>query len=817
VDYTVVFGDGVGVTAGLTAWRIENFVPEPYSLSNTGSGFSSGDCFIILATTALSDASDLSHTIHYWIGRHTTLDKKASAAMNALSLRGYLKTRRATHREEEGDESPDFLDLFGGAIIVADGGTDTGFFHAGRDEHVDRLYALVNCGDDKPPPASRHAVPRCGVHLDALTLPIAPTALEDSRRVLLFDSASAIYLWRGSATSHTKYHRARLFAERFLHDPRREGQRARELVEVGQHDAGQQHTAFADAFAAATTAAQLQGAVAEAGWMGEDCKVFEARLGKGFLELPQVARKGRTSRGRRLEKGCLETTGAYIVDDGADIFVWLGRQSPRILQAAATRLVSEVERMAARPSHFLVTYQSEGLESAIFKSKFLRWDDVLVVDHRSPELVAIANGPTPGQCPFELDVSELFSPPREVISDAAATELEEQWKADLDKVDAYVLQGSDFVRLPKEQVGRFHAENCYVFLCKEWHVIKASEDDAHNPALVASRQPSSAADGQSDDAESDDVSEELEVTAYFWQGRDAGHMPWLVFSFSVLPKIRKMISSKLECNLRVVKETQFQESMRFMALFDRSMVVLNGHRHDTQSTLAPELYHVHAWRPLAYTRTVQVGTPITPHTPLSTNPSSECTHKAPPLNCLAGGSLWTHFDTAPWSCTDQVHSRRAALCRRVYSSGTDWGRLWRGLHLAWRGCRPRVRRCGRRAAGTCPVAGPQRSGGWARRRVSAGVLWRTWGRCSRVSSAADATTMRTRDRHEPPWGGCDAALQVRVSGATVYRSRARPATVPRRPGRGRGRHRPRAHVPGVGVDRPTGVRRGAPTRYGGRP
>jgi hypothetical protein len=613
VDYTVVFGDGVGVTAGLTAWRIENFVPEPYSLSNTGSGFSSGDCFIILATTALSDASDLSHTIHYWIGRHTTLDKKASAAMNALSLRGYLKTRRATHREEEGDESPDFLDLFGGAIIVADGGTDTGFFHAGRDEHVDRLYALVNCGDDKPPPASRHAVPRCGVHLDALTLPIAPSALEDSRRVLLFDSASAIYLWRGSATSHTKYHRARLFAERFLHDPRREGQRVRELVEVGQHDAGQQHTAFADAFAAATTAAQLQGAVAETAWMGEDCKVFEARLGKGFLELPQVARKGRTSRGRRLEKGCLETTGAYIVDDGADIFVWLGRQSPRILQAAATRLVSEVERMAARPSHFLVTYQSEGLESAIFKSKFLRWDDVLVVDHRSPELVAIANGPTPGQCPFELDVSELFSPPREVISDAAATELEEQWKADLDKVDAYVLQGSDFVRLPKEQVGRFHAENCYVFLCKEWHVIKASEDDAHNPALVASSQPSSAADGQSDDGESDDVSEELEVTAYFWQGRDAGHMPWLVFSFSVLPKIRKMISSKLECNLRVVKETQFQESMRFMALFDRSMVVLNGHRHDTQSTLAPELYHVHAWRPLAYTRTVQVGTPITPH------------------------------------------------------------------------------------------------------------------------------------------------------------------------------------------------------------
>lgn len=608
VDYSVVFGKDVGNVAGLTCWRIENFAPVPYTLRSNGGALTSADCFIILSTVALSGADDLSQVIFYWIGQCATLDKKSSAAMNALSLRGYLKSRQSTRREEQGDESSDFLDLFGGSIEVVDGGTDTGFYHAEEEEHITRLYALISGKESTRNNATEsstegHLVPRCDVHLNAVATPIVPSALTQTERVLLFDTATAVYLWRGSSTSQIQFQRARLFAEKFLRAPRGDSRRDRKpLVEVGQHEA-EANVPFSKAFNDAVLRAKEEhGDMSQVEWVGGGCKIFEVRLGKGVLELPQVAR-GRGGR-RRLGKDCLKSTGAYIVDSGADIYVWFGRRSSRILQAAATRLVDEVERMAPRPPHLMVSYQSEGLESAIFKSNFFRWDDVLSVDHRSPELRALDNARQLGTCPFGLDVSELYSSPREVISNAAATELEEQWKADLDKVDTYVLQGSNFVRLPKAEVGKFYSENCYVFLCKEWHVVKTAGDE-EDPALVASPNPVSP-DGDGDVDE--DVNEELEVTAYFWQGRDAGPMPWLVFSFSVLPGIRKMISTKLECNLRVVKETQLQESMRFMALFDRKMVIVQGHRQDALSTTAPELFHVHSWRPLVFTRTVQVET-----------------------------------------------------------------------------------------------------------------------------------------------------------------------------------------------------------------
>jgi hypothetical protein len=83
-----------------------------------------------------------------------------------------------------------------------------------------------------------------------------------------------------------------------------------------------------------------------------------------------------------------------------------------------------------------------------------------------------------------------------------------------------------------------------VFLCKEWHVVATSDDDSDSggPAMVsetpsklpplASTTSQSVTPSAASCEEGEDVNEELEVTAYFWQGRDAGPMPWLVFSFT---------------------------------------------------------------------------------------------------------------------------------------------------------------------------------------------------------------------------------------------------------------------------------------------
>lgn len=57
------------------------------------------------------------------------LDKKACAAIHAVNLRNYLGAQCRTIREEQGEESDEFLDLFGSEIIYIEGGrTASGFY-----------------------------------------------------------------------------------------------------------------------------------------------------------------------------------------------------------------------------------------------------------------------------------------------------------------------------------------------------------------------------------------------------------------------------------------------------------------------------------------------------------------------------------------------------------------------------------------------------------------------------------------------------------------------------------------------------------------
>lgn len=202
-------------------------------------------------------------------------------------------------------------------------------------------------------------------HVGARAVAIDPAVLSRDSCVLLLDTADAVYLWRGRSVTNARYQRARLFAERIMRDPRGEGNKSggclvRQLVEVSQGNEAS-CPPFASRFFSSETAAGADGdatgtststddadgttSSADVDTWGdaeEECKVYEVKMGRGFLELPQVARRrGRVSQ-RRPNKSCLRSDGAFIIDDGADVFVWFGRGCSRIIQAAATKLVDQV-------------------------------------------------------------------------------------------------------------------------------------------------------------------------------------------------------------------------------------------------------------------------------------------------------------------------------------------------------------------------------------------------------------------------------------------------------------------------------------------
>lgn len=155
------------------------------------------------------------------------------------------------------------------------------------------------------------------------------------------------------------------------------------------------------------------------------------------------------------------------------------------MRAAAIKLSQELFAMLQRPSHAWVTRVQEGTETQLFKSKFSGWDEVIAVDFtRTAESVAKTGAdltkwasqqetkvPQLLQCfslPIRLryciqenlfvqaDLAALFTPRQPPMPATEAQQLMEEWNEDLEAMEAFVLEGKKFVRLPEEELGNKH-------------------------------------------------------------------------------------------------------------------------------------------------------------------------------------------------------------------------------------------------------------------------------------------------------------------------------------------------------------------------
>ena len=141
-----------------------------------------------------------------------------------------------------------------------------------------------------------------------------------------------------------------------------------------------------------------------------NCRI-KVGIGMGYLELPQVrAASGKLILTRQL----LDTRGVYILDCHADIFVWIGLKSTRLVRTAALKLSASLDAMISRPDFTVVTSTLEGTESQVFKSKFEGWDDLIAVDYtRSADAVHKKNAK------FNSQIKEMQRAAREGSAESA--------------------------------------------------------------------------------------------------------------------------------------------------------------------------------------------------------------------------------------------------------------------------------------------------------------------------------------------------------------------------------------------------------------
>ena len=111
------------------------------------------------------------------------LDKKACAAIHAVNLRNLLGAEGRTAREEQSDESDEFLNLFDSNVSYIEGGNNSGFYSVEDVVYTTRLYRLYGTQGIKVEP----------VNLTWQSL--------DPNFVFVCDAGLKIYVWSGSKVS----------------------------------------------------------------------------------------------------------------------------------------------------------------------------------------------------------------------------------------------------------------------------------------------------------------------------------------------------------------------------------------------------------------------------------------------------------------------------------------------------------------------------------------------------------------------------------------------------------------------------------------
>uniref|UniRef100_A0A8C6C9G8 Protein flightless-1 homolog n=1 Tax=Monodon monoceros TaxID=40151 RepID=A0A8C6C9G8_MONMO len=587
LDYSEFFTEDVGQLPGLTIWQMENFVPVLVGEALHGR-FYEADCYIVLKTF-LDDSGSLNWEIYYWIGGEATLDKKACSAIHAVNLRNYLGAECRTVREEMGEESEEFLQVFDNDISYIEGGTASGFYTVEDTHYVTRMYRVYGKKNLKLEP-----VPLKGASLDP-------------RFVFLLDQGLDIYVWRGAQATLSGTTKARLFAEK-INKNERKGK-----AEISLLAQGQEPPEFWEALGGEPS--EIKQHVPDDFWPPQP-KLYKVGLGLGYLELPQINYKLSVEHkirprvelmpGMRLLQSLLDTRCVYILDCWSDVFIWLGRKSPRLVRAAALKLGQELCGMLHRPRHAAVSRSLEGTEAQVFKAKFKNWDDVLTVDYtrnaeavlQGPGLAGKVKRDAEKKDQMKADLTSLFLPRQPRMPLAEAEQLMEEWNEDLDGMEGFVLEGKKFARLPEEEFGHFYTQDCYVFLCRYWVPVEYEEEEEKKAGAEDEGEEVAA------EAEEKQPEEDFQCIVYFWQGREASNMGWLTFTFSLQKKFESLFPGKLE----VVRMTQQQENPKFLSHFKRKFIIHRGKRKAAQGALQPSLYQIRTNGSALCTRCIQIST-----------------------------------------------------------------------------------------------------------------------------------------------------------------------------------------------------------------
>lgn len=304
---------GCGEKPGVEIWRIEKFKVVAWPENQYGK-FYDGDAYIVLLTREDKVSAALHWDIFFLLGKDCTQDEAGTAAYKTVELDAKLGGAAHQHREVEGSESKEFHSIFP-HIHYMTGGIASGFHHVEkhRDNFVPKLLHVVK---------EKHSTRMTHV-------PLSKDSMDESSCFIL-DAGEKIFTFYGSNSKNSERNRAETCAVHM--ESEREG-----------HAKVINHTDDEDVFWALL------------GGKGPIKEEHEGDLKKPRLECapksiseavdhPAVLYRltldasgipGYEEVGRKNFKDLLDPSCVFFLEAEHEIFIWVGKDSPKEVAAEA--------------------------------------------------------------------------------------------------------------------------------------------------------------------------------------------------------------------------------------------------------------------------------------------------------------------------------------------------------------------------------------------------------------------------------------------------------------------------------------------------
>ncbi|CAL9047259.1 unnamed protein product [Musa banksii] len=426
---------GVGQKVGTEIWRIEDFQPVPLPKSDYGK-FHSGDSYIILQTSSGKGGAYL-YDIHFWIGKESSQDEAGTAAIKTVELDAVLGGRAVQHRELQGFESDKFLSYFKPCIIPLEGGFASGFKKPEVEKFETRLYV---CRGKRV--------------VRMKQVPFARSSLNHDD-VFILDTEKKIYQFNG-ANSNIQERAKALEVVQYLKDKYHEGTCGVAIIDDGKLQAESDSGEFWVLF----------GGFAPIGKkvVNEDDIILEASPAKlysindGQLKLEE----------NTLSKAMLENYKCYLLDCGAEIFIWVGRVTQIEERKAASKAAEDFIINQNRPKTTRITQVIQGYETHSFKSNFESW----------PAGTVTGTGTSSGEEGRGKVAALLKQQGVDLKGISKGSPINEEVPPLLEgggKLEVWRINGSAKNPVPKEEIGKFYSGDCYIVLYT-YHSSEKKED-----------------------------------------------------------------------------------------------------------------------------------------------------------------------------------------------------------------------------------------------------------------------------------------------------------------------------------------------------